>query len=47
MSEEIQEFDSGENDFLSHATRYTSETADESFINELAYVMVTLHQSNS
>ncbi len=47
MSEEIQEFDSGENDFLSHATRYTSEIADESFINELAYVMVTLHQSNS
>jgi hypothetical protein len=47
MSEEIQEFDSGENDFLSHATRYTTETADESFINELAYVMVTLHQSNS
>ncbi len=47
MSEEIQEFDSGENDFLSHATKYTSENADESFINELAYVMVTLHQSNS
>ncbi len=47
MSEEIQEFDSGENDFLSHATRYTSETADESFINELAYVMLTLHQSSS
>ena len=47
MSEEIQEFDSGENDFLSHAARYTSETVDESFINELAYVMVTLHQSSS
>ncbi len=47
MSEEIQEFDSGENDFLSHATRYTLETADEPFINELAYVMVTLHQSSS
>ncbi len=47
MSEEIQEFDSGENDFLSHATKYTSENADEPFINELAYVMVSLHQSNS
>ena len=35
MSEEIQEFDSGENDFLSHATKYTTKTADESFINEL------------
>ncbi len=47
MSEEIQEFDSGENDFLSHATKYASEIADESFINELAYVMVTLHKSSS
>ena len=47
MSEEIQEFDSGENDFLSHATKYTSENADESFINELAYVMTVLHKSGS
>lgn len=47
MSEETIEFDSGENDFLSHATKYTTKTADESFINELAYVMVTLHQSSS
>ena len=47
MTEEIQEFDTGENDFLSHATQYTTKTADESFINELAYVMVTLHQSSS
>lgn len=47
MSEEIQEFDSGENHFLSHATEYASNKADESFINELAYVMVTLHKSSS
>ena len=47
MSEEIQEFDSGENDYLTHATKYTQETADESFVNELAYVMVTLHQNGS
>ena len=47
MYEEIQEFDSGENDFLSHATKYTAENADESFINELAYVMTSLHQSGS
>ena len=47
MSEEIQEFDSGENDFFNHATKYATETTDESFINELAYVMVTLHRTSS
>ena len=45
---ESQKFDSGENEFWNHATKYTSSgNVDESFVNEIAYVMVTLHRTGS
>ncbi len=33
--------------FWSNATRYTSAISDESFVEEVAYVMVTLHQTGA
>ena len=48
MSEELQEFESGENDFWNHATKYTTAgNPDEPFVNEIAYMMITLHKSGS
>jgi hypothetical protein len=36
-----------EDDFWHHATIYTTEKDDKSFINEIAYMMVTLHGNGS
>lgn len=33
--------------FWSDATKYTSASEDESFVEEVAYMMVTLHQTGA
>ncbi len=37
-----------EKEFWSHATKYaTSKKEDEPFVNEMAYMMVTLHRTGA
>jgi len=36
-----------ENIFWENAHTYSHETQDESFVSEMAYVMVTIHKTNS
>jgi len=36
-----------EDTFWDNAHTYSHETQDESFVSEMAYVMVTLHMTNS
>ncbi len=37
-----------EKEFWSHATKYaTSKNEDEPFVNEMAYMMVTLHRTGA
>jgi len=41
--EEICEIETDEDNFWHQSTIYTSNNSDEAFVNEIAYVMVTLH----
>ena len=41
--EETCKIETDENDFWHQTTIYTCNNIDESFVNEIAYVMVTLH----
>jgi len=36
-----------ETTFWNDATKYTSETTDDSFVEEVAYMMVTLHRTGA
>jgi len=48
LTAEIQEINSQEKEFWHHATRYASAVdEDESFVTEMAYVMVTLHKTGA
>ncbi len=47
MSEEIHKIESNEDGFWHHARLYASEKTDESFVNEIAYMMVTLHRTGA
>ena len=44
-SEEVYEVKQNENNFWHNVTKYTtSGIVDEAFVNEIAYLMVTLHR---
>ncbi len=45
--DETCKIETDDNDFWHHATIYTTENDDELFINEIAYMMVTLHGNSS
>ncbi len=47
MSEETNQIESNEDGFWHHARLYTLEKTDESFVNEIAYMMVTLHRTGA
>ncbi len=47
MSEETRQIESNKDGFWHHARLYTSEKPDESFVNEIAYMMVTLHRTGA
>ena len=48
MSEIMQESNLQDKDFWKEATKYASKfTEDESFVNEMAYMMVTLHRTGA
>jgi len=47
-SEELAEVKQNENNFWHHATKYTtSGIVDKAFVNEIAYLMVTLHRTGA
>ena len=43
----ISETADSDNGFWDDATRYASASNDESFVEEVAYVMVTLHRTGN
>ncbi len=45
--DETCKIETNDDNFWDHATIYTAENDDESFINEIAYMMVTLHRNGS
>jgi len=47
MSEETRQIESNKDGFWYHVRSYTSEKMDESFVNEIAYMMVTLHRTGA
>ena len=48
MSANIQESTTQDRDFWQKATKYASKfTEDEPFVNEMAYMMVTLHRTGA
>jgi len=47
MSDETHQIESNEDGFWHHARLYTSEKPDKSFVNEIAYMMVTLHRTGA
>ncbi len=47
MSEDTHQIESNKDGFWYHVRLYTSEKPDESFVNEIAYMMVTLHRTGA
>lgn len=47
MPEETHQIGSNKDGFWHHARLYTLEKTDESFVNEIAYMMVTLHRTGA
>ena len=43
----LAEKPSNENNFWNDATKYTAISQDESFVEEVAYMMVTLHRTGA
>ncbi len=46
-TETYSEFKAEKDTFWHHATRYTKGNEDEPFVNEIAYMMVTLHKTGA
>lgn len=47
MSSQLMEDPKRENGFWDDATRYAAASSDEPFVDEVAYMMVTLHRTGS